>query len=179
MYAHGIDLTLMIDDVRIAYERRGFRARTAAFSYTTPPQGPSGGSKALFSDDLLTSNDSIFVWCGVTGYLLDTEHGGSSGVDAAVFASLEIMGPRYRLAGPFQEPWTAFSGSAMLPHLFAFPILLVPGERVRVEWIDLEEAFDHATFSLIGAKLWTTPYTAELIYPQHDETIVFPEALRR
>lgn len=174
MFPNTIDLKLMVDDVRRAYERKGFRARTFPFSYCTPEVGPVTDN-VIRTATLETDRDSLFIWCGITATLRDTEHGINMAAGASIFSGLEVLGKAYKITGAQLAPWTSYTGAGLMPHVFGFPLILVPGERVRASWVNVEETFDRAFMALLGAKLFTTPYTRDLIYPDHDEAIVFPE----
>lgn len=170
-YTH--DLAIMADDVRDAYERRNYRASTRFFTYQTPRVDTGGTPFIPVEATTQIDGDSLFVWCGITGTLRD-EHPAVSG-GAAVFFRITILSSLYQLTGKDFTPWGACTGVGEAPHVFGIPIILVPGERVRVEWEVVEEQGQGSQLTLIGFKLFTQPYTREILQAVHDQAITFDE----
>jgi hypothetical protein len=181
MYSYQLDMFYMLDDVRRAYEKAGHRASTRLFTYSTAPKtdiGALGTPAQPIPASVRTDHDSIFVWCGLIASIRDNDHDTFTDAELAVFARVTHEGPNYQLTGPNFTQYAHFTGSGQSPHLFGFPYLLGPSSRVTVEWLHVEESFNLATMVLLGAKLFTTPETSDLLQPEHDYALVFPEKLR-
>lgn len=174
MRAFDHDLAIMADDIRAAYERKNYRASTRFFTYQTPiATDPGGFIPAVVT--LETDRDSLFIWCAMSDRVLDMDHGGGQSGHLAVFLRVTVVGTGYKITGNRMAPHSVCTGAGEAPHVFGIPIVLIPGERVTAEWLNVEEQFAGAQLTLIGFKLYTQPYTREILQAVHDQDITFNE----
>ena len=165
MYAFTIDEMLMLDETRLAYERRGHKVQTRAFSYSTPPvlllPVQTVAAPVLFATD----KDSLYVWTGLLHSERDTDHFGGFGDASGLTVRIELMGTAFLLTGDGNRLVGRMSGSGEWPHLFSYPLILPPGERVVATFRGGNNGTDQVQLTTLGAKLYTDPYTTATYGP--------------
>ena len=171
---YDADAKLMADDVGLAYRRAGFGVTTRYYTYSFPHLTVATLG-AVDRQELQIDSDSFFVWCGLAIQIFAQ---GKIGVESFTAGlGLKILDPQtgYNLAassaaGVEHLPHQAFTGSAEAPYLFAYPYILGPGSRL-IASAKQQQGVDgqpiDADLSCIGFRLYTSPYTKVLIYPEH------------
>jgi len=173
MWQHTIDRRVMVDDVGRAYRNAGLRiTQTAQHHYSFPRLSP-----ALLNDRanaiIQLDPDALFVWVATVS---SKRQGGFHTSVAGLGLQITDMQTRYSFAGPDLLPSEALTGSAESPYILGFPYIFAPGSRVRADVIHLSGGGFSAApgttavlfdLSLVGVKLWTVPYTRDVIQPEH------------
>lgn len=172
MWAYTLDAKLMIDDVARGYRARQFRVKTEQATFSFPRLSP-----ALLNDrasaTIQLDQDAIFVCAGLVS---SKRQGGFHTSIAGLGLKLTDLAGQYNFAGPDPLPSESFTGSAESPYFFGFPYIFAPGARVKADVIHLSGSGLSAAptttavlfdLALIGVKMWTTPYTKDVIQPEH------------
>lgn len=172
MWQHTIDAKLMIDDVARAYRAAGFKSvNTVAYTYSFPRLAPAV-LNAQANNTIQLDQDAVFVWIGT---MASKRQGGFHTSVAGLSLKITDLEGTYSLAGPDPMPSEAFTGSAESPYIFAFPYVNPPGARFRVDVVHLSGSGFSANpdttpvlfdLSLFGCKLFTVPYTRDVILPE-------------
>jgi len=172
MWQHTIDRRIMADDVGRAYRRAGFRVKSDQHTFSFPRLSPATlNTRATVTIQI--DRDALFVWVATCS---SKRQGGFASSVAGLGLQITDLSTRYSFAGPDLLPSEAFTGSAESPYILPFPYIFAPGSTVRADVIHLSGGGLSAApgttpvlfdLSLIGMKLWTIPYTRDVLQPEH------------
>ena len=167
MWAQTIDLKLMADDVARAYRNARFEVFTQEARYSFDPVTLTvGGATDEAFVTTQTDRDSIFAWLATAVTGTSTEQ--ANQVDFGLGYNIQItdLSTGYGVVGPDRlAPHQGICGTGEAPHILGFPYVLGPGARITARF----RQGGHASvvrLTLIGVKLYTTPYTTRVLIPE-------------
>lgn len=170
MWDATLDLKLMLDDTARAYHRAGFKVNTKPFTYSFPHVGPIGANTDGPAVRTQISQEAVFVVLAISAAIQDVDHQGGGifpmDFDAGVSIQItdDVSGYRF-LSRDRVMPHQFMTGADGAPFILGFPYVLPPGGSLTLNSRHSGESFS-LDVSLIGAHLYTQPYTRVVLIPE-------------
>lgn len=164
------DLALMIDDVSAAYRRAQFKTWTLAHQYSSErfrTMVDADTVDGALVERIQIDDDSLFICAGINMSARDNDHQLDLSAFIGALLTIRLESSGYYIAGPVPQPFATCTGTGEALHLFGYPLVLPPGERLRFnQWFN-EDQTDSVIITLAGAKMYTRPYTRSIVLPDH------------
>lgn len=165
-----VDLKLMLDEVRLGYTRRGFDAWTKPYTYSSNLETSEPLQPAYNETVIRIDSDSFFVWLAIESAVISQEHGPGNIAQVAFQGHTTRFIQKstgFRFAdNKYRLPGYVFEGSGEAPYILPFPFLFPPSDALSIEHTSLFLDQPRVQTQLIGAKLFTRPWTEEIILPE-------------
>jgi hypothetical protein len=162
------DLKTMGDDVALAYRRKGWKVWTQDFMYPTRRVVMPGDARQTRPEPILFQPDSIFCWLATEVTIANAAN--AIGYRPTVGFRIFDTSSSYKFSQQeFGElPAQLHSGQGGSQFLLSFPYLFRPGGRAQVVFRTLNTAaLGTILLTLWGLKIYTRPFTRDLLYPEH------------